>query len=134
MPTDAKSGAPPSFYSNLASMGGGAGAGAGTGANGAGKKPATKPAGEEEIQIVKTLFSVLEKWRKAVGADEDKTNVINEMADVLKKYNDKFVKADMAGGGEPKDSGTDTTSTPSGQSPAVPAAGAGGPEAMPVPA
>src|SRR5271167_2974465 len=126
MPPTSKPPAPPSFYSNAMSMGGGTGAGSG--------KPddAKKPAGEDEMEIVKTLFRVFEKWRKAAAGDQKKSDMIQQFSDLLEKYNNQFVKADMksseAGGA--KEAPPATGSPDQGPGPNA----ASGMESSPVPA
>lgn len=126
--------APPSFYGNVAQMG----AGGGGGAAGGGQQPGQgKKAGEDEIEIVKTLFRVFEKWRKAAGTDQKKTDLIQKMADTLEQYNNEFVKTDLKGGaGEEAGSTKPPQPTPAeGQGPTPAAAGGGaGMETQPVPA
>jgi hypothetical protein len=99
---------------------------------GGGPKPPgeKKPAGEDEVEIVKTLFRVFEKWRKAAGEDKEKGDMIQQFSDLLQKYNDKFVKAD--GAGSPSKEAPQPTAM-EGQGPA-PDAGGGGMETQPVPA
>jgi len=96
----------------------------------------TKPAGDDEIEIVKTLFRVFEKWRKAAGTDQKKTDLIQKMADTLEQYNNQFVKTDLKGGAaEPPKENSTQPSPAESQGPTPEAAGgAGGMETQPVPA
>jgi hypothetical protein len=94
-----------------------------------------KKAGEDEIEIVKTLFRVFEKWRKAAGADQKKTDLIQRMADTLEQYNNEFVKTDLKSGEQTGAAKPPQPSPTEGQGPTPAAAGtAGGMETQPVPA
>jgi hypothetical protein len=126
--------APPSFYSNVAQMQSPGGAGA-AGGQQPGGSPTSKKAGEDEVEIVKTLFRVFEKWRKAAGGDQKKTDLIQKMADTLEQYNNQFVKTDTKSGAD-QGSKEEPQPTPTeGQGPTPAAAGAaGGMETQPVPA
>jgi hypothetical protein len=127
--------APPSFYGNVAQMSGGSPGGQ---PGQPGQQPGQgKKAGEDEIEIVKTLFRVFEKWRKAAGGDQKKSDLIQKMADVLEQYNNEFVKTDLkSGAGEEAGATKPPQPTPGeGQGPTPAAAGGGaGMETQPVPA
>lgn len=100
MPPEAQSGkGAPSIYSNMAKMsmakGGGGAPGGPAGGDAAGGM-------EEKKQIVTTLTSVLKKWEE-LEKDPKGKEIIQQMADQVKRYQSEVLKEAGQAGDKPAD-------------------------------
>ena len=125
--------APPSFYSNVAQMGGG-GPSPGGGPEGGPGGP-TKPGAnkEDEVKGIQLMLQLWEKLREGAEGNPEKLGHIQKIVDMVKQYDEKFVKSGAGGEGKPP-----APAAAEGQGPApgaAPPGGPGGPPgAQPVPA
>jgi len=134
MPPSATKSAPPSIYSNMAAMATkpgvasakpGLGAASGAGGDGGG--------GEEKKQIVTTLTSVLKKWEE-LEKDPKGKEIIQQMAEAVKKYQAEILKDGSAGPGPAAGSPSGTSEPPPDMTGGGAGASGGGDKGEKVPA
>jgi hypothetical protein len=118
----------------MAGMAGGPGAGpGGPGAKPGGDKPGGGKASEEEVKGIQLMLQLWEKLREGAEGNPEKLSHIQKIVDLVKQYDDKFVKGAGAGAGQGAGAGEPPPpSGAPGQGP-TPGGAAGG-ETQPVPA
>jgi hypothetical protein len=132
MPPSATKSSPPSIYSNMAQMATRPGASAkpGLGATGPGGDGG---GGEEKKQIVTTLTSVLKKWEE-LEKDPKGKEIIQQMAEAVKKYQAEILKDGSAPNSAAGAGGPGGAEPPPDMTGGGAGAGAGGDKGEKVPA
>ena len=125
MPPESKSGAPPSIYSNMAKMAMSPKAAPPTGGDASGGAGGM----EEKKQIVTTLTSVLKKWEE-LEKDPKGKEIIQRMADEVKKYQTEVLK-EAAQAGETGKPPAEAPPPPGGDAGSSAGGGAGAGEGKP---